>query len=262
VADLRLVVVQARFQLTSIARNRRAVVLSLVFPVVLLVMFNSVFVSGTDSVELAGAKVTAQAYFTGGMLAYAILLSGFSQLAIGLVSQRESGQLKRLRGTPVPAWTFIVATVVRAVVTVGLMALVLLAIGRLAYSVAFSAEALGEILLYVVLGTATMCSLGIAATAIAADVDSASAALPLAAVLLSLISGIFVPVDQLPGWLEHIARFFPVYHLAAGLQTALGVAGDTALDAGNVAALCVWGLWGIVFAARRFRWEPQAGGPR
>jgi hypothetical protein len=68
--------VQTRFQLTSIARNRRAVVLSLVFPVVLLVMFDSIFVSGSDSVELAGAKVTAQAYFTGWMLAYAIMHSG------------------------------------------------------------------------------------------------------------------------------------------------------------------------------------------
>jgi len=114
VTELGLVAVQTRFQLTSIARNRRAVALSLVFPIVLLVMFNSIFVSASDSVELAGAKVTAHAYFTGAMLAYAIVLSGFSQLAIGLVNQRESGQLKRLRGTPVPAWTFIVATVLRA----------------------------------------------------------------------------------------------------------------------------------------------------
>jgi len=137
------------------------------------------------------------------------------------------------------------------------MAVVLLALGRLPYNVSLSVEALGEILLYVVLGTATMCSVGVAATAIAADVDSASAALPLAAVLLALISGIFVPVDQLPGWVQDIGRIFPVYHLAAGLQTALGTDGDTGLDPGDVAVLCVWGLWGIVFAARRFRWEPQ-----
>jgi ABC-2 type transport system permease protein len=257
VGDLRLILTQTRYQLIGIARNRRAVVLSLVLPVVLLVMFNSIFVGGGDSVELAGAKVTAQAYFTGGMLTYAILLSAFSQLAIGLVGQRERGQLKRLRGTPVPAWTFIVATVLRAMVTVGGMAVVLLAIARLAYGVEISGEAIAEILLYVALGTATMCSLGIAATAIVADVDGATV-LPLAAVILSLISGIFVPVDQLPGWIEEVARIFPVYHLAAGLQTALGVSGDTALHAGDAAVLAAWAVWGTVFAARRFRWEPQA----
>jgi ABC-2 type transport system permease protein len=257
-ADLRLVAVQTRFQLTSLARNRRAVVLGLIFPVVLLVMFNSVFVSGDDTVDLAGATITAHAYFTAAMLAYAILGSAFNQLAIGLVNQRESGQLKRLRGTPVPAWTYVVATVLRVVATVGLMTVVVLAIGRFAYHVPISAEALGEIVLYVVLGTATMCSVGIAATTVVTDVDSASAALPFAAVLLAFISGIFVAVDQLPGWLASVGRFFPVYHLAAGLQTALGITGDTALSGSNVLALALWALAGIAFAARRFRWEPLA----
>jgi ABC-2 type transport system permease protein len=256
VAELRLVAVQTRFQLTGIARNRRAVVFSVVFPIVLLVMFNSIFVTVSDTVELAGTRVPGHAYVTGAMLAYAILLSGFTQLGIALVHQRESGQLKRLRGTPVPVWTFIVATALRAVVMVGLMSVVLLLIGGLAYGVSVSGEALAETALYVVLGTATMCSLAVAATGIVADVDSASAALPLTAVLLSLISGIFVPVDQLPGWLEEIGRIFPVYHLAAGLQTALGEA-DATFHAGDVAVLCIWALGGIVFAARQFRWEPR-----
>ena len=163
-ADLRFVAVQARFQLIALARNRRAVVLGLVLPVVLLVMFNSVFVPHDDTVDVAGARVGAHAYFTAAMLAYAILGSAFNQLGIGLVSQREGGQLKRLRGTPVPAWTFVVATVLRVVTSVAVMSVVLLAIGRFAYDVPISAEALAEIALYVVLGTASLCGVGIAAT--------------------------------------------------------------------------------------------------
>jgi hypothetical protein len=85
------------------------------------------------------------------------------------------------------------------------------------------------------------------------SVDSAGAALPLASVLLSLISGIFVPVDQLPGWLAEIGLIFPVYHVAAGIQTPLGTAGDRAVDLRNGAVLCIWTAWGILFAARRFR---------
>jgi ABC-2 type transport system permease protein len=255
-ADLRLVLTQTHYQLASIARNRRAIVLGGVFPVLLLVMFNSIFTSGTDSVELSGTKIGVHAYFTGGMLAYAIMLFGFSQLALGLVNQREGGQLKRLRGTPVPAWTFIVATALRAVVMAGVMVVILLAIADAAYGVTVSGEALGEVLLYAVLGTATMCSLGIAATAIAADVDSASATLPFIAVLLALISGVFVGVDQLPGWLAEIGRIFPLSHLAAGLQTAIGTGGAT-FHAADAAILAGWGLWGTVFAARHFSWEPR-----
>ena len=189
------------------------------------------------------------------MLAYAILLSGFNSLAISLVAQRESGQLKRMRGTPVPAWTFMVATVLRCVVTVGLITVVMLALGHFAYDVQIAGSAVGDIVLYVVLGIAAMCSAGIAATALIGDVDSASAALPLIAVVLSLNSGIFVSIDQLSTWLADVGRLFPVYHLTTGLQTALG---DAPFDAGNAAVLALWALGGVAIAARRFRWEPQA----
>ena len=257
--DLHFVAVQTRFQLVGLTRNRRALILGLVLPVVLLLMFNSVFVPDDgDTTHVAGATIGAHAYFTAAMLAYAILGSAFNQLGIGLVNQRESGQLKRLRGTPVPAWTFVLATVLRVVIVAAVMSVLLLAIGHFAYDVPMSAEALGEIVVYVALGTATLCSVAIAATTLVTDVESASAALPFAAVMLAFISGIFVPVDQLPGWLEDIGRVFPVYDLASGLQTALGVAGDTALKASNLLALALWTVAGVVIAARRFRWEPTA----
>ena len=78
------------------------------------------------------------------------------------------------------------------------------------------------------------------------------------AVLLSFVSSIFVPVDQLPGWLAEIGRIFPLYHVATGVQTALGTAGDTSLRAGNVAVLLAWAVGGVIVAARGFRWEPRA----
>jgi ABC-2 type transport system permease protein len=70
---------------------------------------------------------------------------------------------------------------------------------------------------------------------------------------------VFVPVDQLPNWLEEIGRIFPLFHLADGLQRSLGGAG-TGLVGNDVAALALWGLAGVLLAARRFKWEPQAAG--
>ena len=256
--DLRLVLVQTRAQLISISRNRQAMVFSLVFPVVILVLFNSIFGGGDDTLDLAGARVTPQAYFAGAMVAYALVGTAFIQVALSLVTQRETGQLKRYRGTPVPVWTFIVATVLRVAVMAGGITAILLLIARIAYGVDISGGALAEIAVYVVLGTATLCSAGIAATTVASDVESASAALPVVAVLLSFVSSIFVPVDQLPGWLAEIGRIFPLYHVATGVQTALGVSGDTSLRAGNVAVLVAWAVGGVIVAARGFRWEPRA----
>ena len=55
----------------------------------------------------------------------------FSTLVISLTTQRESGQLKRYRGTPVPSWTFIASLVLRSMALVAVMVVVLLALGAI-----------------------------------------------------------------------------------------------------------------------------------
>jgi ABC-2 type transport system ATP-binding protein len=114
------------------------------------------------------------------------------------------------------------------------------------------------------LGTATMCVLGIAITALTPTTEAVSTIAPFSAVLLSFISGVVVPVSQLPNWLEEIGRVFPLARLADGLQTALalGPARDLfaapGLSGENLAVFGVWAVGGLLIAVRRFSWEPQA----
>ena len=78
--------------------------------------------------------------------------------------------------------------------------------------------------------------------------------------MLSFISGVWIPVDQLPNWLETVGKVFPLSHLALGLQTTLSPdASGSGFDLGNLAVLVLWALVGIRLASKRFRWEPQAG---
>lgn len=258
--DLSLVWIQARHQLLGYVRNRRAVIFGVAMPIILLVLFNSIFVQGGDSVEVADHQVAASAYFTGGLIAYAMLLSGFSSTAMSLVALRETGELKRRRGTPVPGWTFIAAMILRTALLIGSTAVLMLAISHFAYDVAIPTDSLLRILLYVALGTTVFAAIGIAATAAVTDIDSAGGLLPFIAFLLSFISSIFVPLDQLPDWLAEIGRIFPVYHVAEGMQTALAQSGPNPLDASNLAVLAVWGIGATVIAIRSFRWEPQGNG--
>jgi ABC-2 type transport system permease protein len=77
-------------------------------------------------------------------------------------------------------------------------------------------------------------------------------------VILSFISGVFIPIDQLPDWLADVGRVFPLAHLATGLQTALSPsANSTGLSAENLGVLAAWGVGGLILAARTFRWEPR-----
>ncbi len=182
--ELRVLFHLTKFGIRGLLRNQRVLVFTIAFPIILLVLFNSIFAHGRDTTTLTrGVELDEDAYFTAGILAYSIMLSAFSTMAIGLVAQRESGQLKRLRGTPLPPWVFMVAQVMRAIILISFMAAVLLLIGHFAYDVHFPSDTFGGFILYIVLGTATMCILGIALTAVASTAEAASTIAPFSAVL-------------------------------------------------------------------------------
>ena len=257
-----MVLIQARYAMLAILRTPRTLVFTVLFPAILLILFNSIFSSGADNtITLAnGLKIDAQAYFTAGLLAYAATLSTFTSLAVVMTTQRERGQLKRFRGTPMPAWTFVAAWVIQAIARVAFMAVLLLGLGATLYGVTVPAGHLLGLLIYLILGTATMCALGIAVTAFTPTVDAASTIAPFSVVLLSFISGVWIPVDQLNSQvLEDIGKAFPLFHLADGLQTTLASgASGIGLSGNNVASLLIWAAIAITIAARRFLWEPQA----
>jgi ABC-2 type transport system permease protein len=260
VRDLRILARQTRFAIVATLRNSRSVVFAIFFPVILLVLFNSIFSSGRNSTDtFHHHAVSTRAYFTAGLAAYAIMLQGFSTLAVAITTQRESGQLKRLRGTPMRPWTFIAAHMLRTIVFSIAMVTALLAIGRTVFQVQFSGEALVGIAVYVALGTAAMSTLGMAITPYTPTVDAASSVGPFTAVILSFISGIFIPVSVLPDWLAAIGQVFPLAPLADGLQRAVTGSG-TGLNRHDISLLLIWGAIGIVVAARQFRWVPQGVG--
>jgi ABC-type polysaccharide/polyol phosphate export permease len=80
-----------------------------------------------------------------------------------------------------------------------------------------------------------------------------------------LISGIFFPASELPGWVARLADWLPVSHLARLLGAGFGGAsfdGASFDGAGwrvvDVAWLAAWGAAALAFALARFRVEPPA----
>jgi len=256
-----LLVRQTGFLLVGFRRNPRAMVFAIAMPIVLLVLFASVFGGTTDTSDVAGLTIPIDSYFTAGIAAYSIMLLGFSSLMISIVTAREGGLLKRYRGTPMPSWVFLTSQILQTMVTIVLMVALLLVIGIVAYDVTIESAGLVALVVYVVVGSATMCALGLAASRFATTTDSASAIGPFGTVILGFVSGVFIPVHELPDWLVQVGRVFPLAHLAEGLQRALspGVSGS-GIDATNLAVLAVWGLGSIVVAVRGFEWEPLGAG--
>ena len=85
---------------SSCAAGRR-VVFTLAFPVMLMLIFGSIF---DWRHRPPGSSFTQ--YFVTGMIASGLMATGFQNLAIQIPIERDRGVLKRLRGTPMPQWVY------------------------------------------------------------------------------------------------------------------------------------------------------------
>ena len=251
---IRALSAQTRSALIVSVRDARAVAVGIALPVVLLVLFNSIFSSGAVGTNLTGKAVPTRSYYLAGIAAYAICMQSFVWVIVSLTAQREMGHLKRLQGTPAPAWTFIGSIVLRSLSFSVAMIVVLFAIGAIAFGVHLRAGGLIGIAVYTVLGTVAMTVLGVAVASFMPNADVAASAGPLTALVLSFASGIFIPTSQLPDWLNSVGHVFPLYHLADGLQRSVVSQSGTGLYWNDLFLLLVWCVGTAIIGVRRFRW--------
>lgn len=256
-SDAGLAVTQTRFALRGYMRDSSALVFTALFPVILLLLFNAIF-KGTTKFD--GRDVPSGAYYTASIISYVITLVSFGSLLSRITTARERGLLKRFRGTPMPSWVYLVSEIGRTVVVVYATVALLVAVGAIFYRVHLSAHLLIGLVIYVALGVTCFCALALALTGVCKTADSASAIGPLAATILSFLSGVFIPAFLMPTWLIDIGKVFPLEHVARGLQSAFLIAGSTGVNVVNVGVLALWAVVALVVATRSFRWEARGAG--
>ena len=258
-SDVGLALRQGLFNLQRFFRNPRTLVFTVAMPVVLLVLFNSIFGNGSATTTApAGGDVKLVSYYTAGIAAYAVMLTGFSGLLIDLVASREAGRLKRFRGTPMPPWVFFAGLIIYVLLVSVVMVAVLVLVGRFGYDVPVRAEAIPALFGYVVLGVFTFSSLAIALSRVIATSDLASSVGPFSVVGLGFISGVFITAASLPSWLQDVGRIFPLAPLAEGMQDVFTRSSGSGLRVESVAVLLVWGAVSLLVAVRAFSWQPVA----
>jgi ABC-2 type transport system permease protein len=207
-------------------------------------------------VQVGGRLVHQSAYYVAAMASFAVITACYNNIAIGLTFQRDSGVLKRTNGTPLPAASYFAARVLHALLVALLLVAITAAFGRVFYQAEVPTGAtLVRFLAMLVVGAASFCALGFAVTAVIPNPDAAAPIVNATILPLLFLSGIFIPLgDDAPAWITWTARIFPVKHFADGLQA--GFLG-TAFRWSDVLIVGLWGLAGLIVAARFFSWEPR-----
>jgi ABC-2 type transport system permease protein len=246
-----LAIHQVRDDQRTFWRNRTRAFFSFALPLMFLVIFGSL--NHSDRLDDRGG-IPADYFIVPGLLAYGVIMATFTNLATDMALMRDSGVLKRLRGTPLPAAAFVAGKIGSAVLVAAAVSAVTLLVADAAYGVSLPAHAAPGVALALLAGTASCAALGIAATGLIRSAESAGAVTSALVLPLTFISGVWGEFGGLPSWLHHIAQVFPIEHLANALQlafdprtTGAGIAG------GDLLALCAWLVAGVALSLRVLR---------
>ncbi len=255
---LRTSLARTGLELREYSRSRDAVIFNVLFPVLFLFIFGSVF----DGDVIPGVPFVQ--YFTAGMAASGVLLVSFQALAINIAVERDTGTLRRLEGTPMPRSAYFLGKVGLVVVTGVVQLVVLLACARIFFDVPLPRTVgdWGTFGWVAVLGIAAGSLLGIAYSSVPSSGRSAQAVVAPVVLVLQFISGVFFAFPSLPSWMQDLASLFPLKWLAQGFRSAILPERMEAAEVGGswqhgetVLWLTGWTVVGLVLCVTTFRWR-------
>ena len=137
--------VQLRTDLKVFVRNPAALFFTAILPVIFLTLFVSIFGNNDAGPEYGHVKTATLQ--VPAFIALAVVSASFVGLAMGLVSLREDGVLKRVRGTPAPPWLVFAGRIGTAFVSATIVTAILCAIGAVFFGVTLPTHTLPGLVL-------------------------------------------------------------------------------------------------------------------
>jgi ABC-2 type transport system permease protein len=237
---------QYRLERKMFWRNPSAAFFNFLLPLLFLALFGAIFSDREADLQV----------IVPGIAGMAVMSTTFSALAMNLVYLRESGVLKRVRGTPLPASAYLAGIGGSAVTNTALQVALITAAGSLVFGLD-PPQDWPALVVFVVLGVVCFASLGVALSHAIPNFDSAPAYVNAVFLPLIFISGVFYDADNAPAFLRGIAEVLPLKHLIDGLSGAMVTGEGLSAHAGALAVLALWSAAGIVLAVRGFSWDAR-----
>jgi ABC-2 type transport system permease protein len=245
----RLFLHQLRSEQLVFWRSREAAFFIFLFPLLLFLLLGSVYSGRIYGVPAAEALLA-------GLIGYGCANTAFAGLAIQLVLRRENGILKRLRSTPLPPATYIVAALTSTLFVFALQTVALFLMGRALYSTPFPSD-WGSLVVTIVIGAAVFAALGTATASVIRSAEGSSAVVNFILLPMAFLSGAFGPTRHYPAFLRAIGDVLPLKYFI-NLVNAVYLHGHGVWTRPqDLAVLAAWGVAGLVFTKFRFGWEPR-----
>jgi ABC-2 type transport system permease protein len=254
-SDAGLALRQVRYTNKSFWRNPASAFFTFAFPLMFLVIFTALF--GNSTTNVFGKEVSTSTFYVAAIAAFSIITATYTNLAISVTFVRDAGILKRVRGTPLPAWAYMFGRIVHSIFMALLLVVIVAAFGAAFYHADIPSRTLPAFLLTIAVGAASFSALGLALTAVIPNADAAPAVVNATILPLLFLSDIFIPIQDPHAWYVTLAKVFPVYHFAQAMKAAYFSPTGNGFRGGDLLVIAIWGLAGVVLSVAFFSWEPR-----
>ncbi len=222
-------------------KHRRALIISLVLPVFVLVS-----TSGTKATNNFGGAE----FVIGLAIAYGLLSTSLIGYALTVARDREKGVFQRLRVTPAPTWTIMTSRLAMQAVANLIIAVAVVIIGSAIHHISPSAGQYALVLLVSILAGAVFLSIAQALVGLVRSADSVQAAARVLFAVLILL-GLLGQSGALGAFWSSVARWTPV---GVVMTLFAGVLNLHAWYSRDTLALLACLGYIVVFAGIGIRW--------
>jgi ABC-2 type transport system permease protein len=225
-------------------RSRTAIYWTLAFPLFFLFIFGTAFGRG-------GPEQLAQ--LMPGLFTITLISSSFFSIAMRVVSERETGILRRHHVTPVPAVAVVLAHGAWAL-TALMASLTIQALVAVAF---FHVRLHGVPLLVLVwlVGGLALVPIGLVAGSVSRDSRTAPAITNFLFFPMMFLSGAAIPLFLMPEWMHRAAKLVPTTYAVESMQGVLVRGVGLVEIAPALGVLLATSAVGIALNAYLFRWE-------
>jgi ABC-2 type transport system permease protein len=236
---------EAKAEFLKMVRLPAFVAPVLSFPILFYIFFGLAFGTANRAGSVSVAAYLVATYGTFGVVAASLFGVG-----VGVATERGQGwlQVKRATAMPLSAWfgaKLILAFLFSSII-IGALCALAVTFGHVHLPLAVWLE------LYAVLacGSLPFCALGLAIGYFAGP-NSAPAIVNLIYIPMSFASGLWLPFNFLPSFVQKIGAFLPSYHLAQLALGVIGAGGGSALR--HLVALASFTVLFLLLAAAAYR---------
>ncbi len=216
---IRSTLLEMKCEFLGLLRMPRYSVMTITFPAMFYVFFGIIIHQG----DLGG--ISASTYALTIMSVFGVMFASLMGLGAGIAAERGLGWLEVKRASPMPAFGWFAAKLSTAMLFSAIVSGVVFALGAAFGGVRMGLTQWLVLWSAMVLGSIPFATLGFVLGYLASS-NSAPAMVNIVAMPMAFLSGLFVPVQFMPKFVQHIAPAMPAFHLARIGQAIVGMQGS------------------------------------